>query len=896
MKNKIIALLLGFSVFFTSGVPTLAASTQTTTATTQATTVQPSAEYNMIAGSTVHVLPRYTAAAGTSYSYASTNTSVCTVDYEGNVTAVSEGVASIIVKRTIESTSSNSGTSTGTNSTTTPTGTTSARAIETTSEVEDTVEVAKVELRDSTFVGSSLEGTLDTPTPTANPGKEIEGWGITVTPTNTPTPSAGPTNTATPEPTRSQYSGAASGEGASGQAATKTSVTSYAVYTIRVYPLTISCSKDTVGPGDTVQFATNVANKVSWSVNSDSSKPADTTGSDDLNTNTSKDTNEASENTGVIFDLKLDDATPGKMKVNASLNGVEVSKEITIKKKSASQLLAEEKATSKANAYIAENGFSFNDSTTELAVGDTVAFSTNVDKLSGTTVKWSSTDTNVLSVAPNGLVTALATGTAKIKAKCNGNTITKSVTVVAEPVLKFTEQTDTIAEGDSFTFSTNKGADVKWSSENPNVASVKKGKVKGISMGVTKIFATYGDATLVKTIEVTGDSNLMHVTSSDNVVHIGEMIAIETNRDDTVFSVNKPNIATIDKTTGILTGKSAGTVIVTATSGSESVKYAVTVNKGTGDLTFIGLKDNYSVGEHFRVSTNKRNSSFISTNTSVASINQNTGEIELLSPGVAIIYAFNGSEQVSKQITVSALSKDAILNNLTVGDTVKLETGSKNVTWSSSDESVVKIDSTTGELEAVGEGKCLVYKYAESSISYIEVSVHKSAYNEKQAKEISRLNNYITSLLLAEDGATLRDISQSNVDTILPHLRTIRAQLTVCEDLGIDVKSLPNYSYYDAALNQYLLTAHSYADGKMISLEDGKQNALLAIDNAIVNLTLLNNKEEIKAAIASIDDMIAAAQDQYLVQIGEIDSYDVLTDYRTLANSEQDAISGDLAE
>lgn len=875
MKNKIIALLLSLSVLSVCNVTAVASGTQ-------AMSVTPSAEYSMIAGSTVHVLPRYTAATGTSYSYASTNTAVCTVDYDGNVTAVSEGVASIIVKRTIESANANIGV----------TATVTAKPISLSSvqSKDDNLfaknEPLQIKVRENNFVGSSADATLATPTPV----KEIEGWGVTITPTATPSPipTDAPTITATLEassaPTQAGYTGTASGGGTVNQE-TKTSVVSYAVYTIRVYPLTINCSKETAGPGDTIQFATNVANKVLWSVDNEDSETVEDNG---INHEINTDSKDEESNTGTVFDLKLNDIKPGKLKVNAYLNGVKVTKEITIRKKSESQLAAEKQSSKKAKKFIETNGFSFNDYVDELAVGDTVAFSTNIDKISQNAVTWTTSDKNIASVSSNGVVTALSAGTVKIKASYDNNTITKNVTVVEESVLKFTNQTDIIAEGDSFTFTTNKGKNVKWTSENSNVATVKKGKVTGVSMGVTKITATFGDATLVKTISVTGDNNLMHITSKDNVVHIGEMIAIETNRENVTYSVNKPSIASIDKTTGILTGKSTGTVIVTAVSGNESVKYVITVNKGVGDLTFIGMKNNYSVGEHCYISTNKKNSSFISTNTSVASINQTTGELELLSPGVTMIYAFNGSEQISKQITVSSLSKDAIFSNLTVGDTVKLETSTGVSTWSSSNDSVARVDSKTGELEAVGEGKCFIYKYADSSIAFIEIAVHKSAYDEKQAKEISKLNNYISSLLLAEDGETLRDISQSNVDTILPHLRTIKTQLIVCEDMGIDVKSLPYYTYYDAALNQYLLSAHSYADGKMITLEDGKQRALASIDEAIVSLTSMTDLNEMAATIETIDDMILSAQNQYLVQISEIDSYDILTDYRTLVSSEKE--------
>lgn len=863
MKNKILALLLGISILPWSCVTANAAETVSAVSTTA---IKEAAEYNMVAGSTVHVLPRYTEAAGTSYTYTSSNTNVCTVDYKGNVTAVAEGSTTIIVKRIIES--ANSTNTNAVTATLTPTNITQAK--------EDGEEnaVASKKARDTVFTAMSLDDALATATPTAAE-KVIEGWGLTETPTPTPTLTPIPTETEkitiTPAITSMQNVGSVSGNGASGTAASKTSVVSYAVYKINVFPLMINCEKDQVGVGDTLQLATNVANNVTWTVGSN----------DDYNGATDY-------GTGTVLDLKIGNAETKKLIVSAKLNGATASKEISVVEKSESQIAAEKSANKKVLKYIKKNGFSFNDSTNELAVGDSILFATNVDHITGSSVKWTTTDSSIITVSSKGLVTALAAGSAKLKATCNGNTITKKITVVEEPVLKFTDKTDTIAEGDTFTFSTNKGAGVTWASENPNIATVDKGKVTGVAMGVTKIHATYGDATLVKTIEVTGDTTLMRIISSDNVVHVGEMIAIETNRANATFSVNNSNVAIINKNTGILTGKTPGTVIVTAKAGNEKVRYTVTVSKGTSDLAFIGLKDNYSVGEHLNVSTNKKGTSYISTNTSVASINQNTGAIDMLSPGVTMIYAFNGVEQISKQITVSALSKDAIFSNLVIGDTVKLETNDTNASWSTSNQAVATIDATTGELTAVGEGKCLIYKYSDESISYIEVCVNKTAYTEAQAKEISKLNNYIKSLLLEEDGETLRSISQSNVDTILPHLRTIRAQLAVCEDAGIAVTSLPYYTYYDAALNQYLLSAHSYNDGKMITLEEGKQIALTAIDSAIMKLITITDKAEIIATIDIIDDMIVAAQEQYLISVSEIDSYETLSDYRAIANSTDD--------
>ena len=114
---------------------------------------------------------------------------------------------------------------------------------------------------------------------------------------------------------------------------------------------------------------------------------------------------------------------------------------------------------------------------------------------------WSSSDAKIATVDVWGRVNALSPGTAIITAKTASGNLTASCKVIVKEIvataisLNKTEVTVYFDESETlsvkFEPESTSYKDVKWSSENPNIASVDStGVVKGIDLGTTTIKAT----------------------------------------------------------------------------------------------------------------------------------------------------------------------------------------------------------------------------------------------------------------------------------------------------------------------------------------------------------------------------------------------------------------------
>jgi uncharacterized protein YjdB len=119
------------------------------------------------------------------------------------------------------------------------------------------------------------------------------------------------------------------------------------------------------------------------------------------------------------------------------------------------------------------------------------------------TITWSSSDTNIVSIDSNGLLTSVALGSATITATFNGVSTTLSLNVIEKPhtyTISLAETSKTLNVGDSYNIiatCTDNGNTVSspviaYSSNNSSVATVDStGKVTTISSGNCVITATY---------------------------------------------------------------------------------------------------------------------------------------------------------------------------------------------------------------------------------------------------------------------------------------------------------------------------------------------------------------------------------------------------------------------
>jgi uncharacterized protein YjdB len=227
-----------------------------------------------------------------------------------------------------------------------------------------------------------------------------------------------------------------------------------------------------------------------------------------------------------------------------------------------------------------------------------------------TSVQWSSSATSVLTVDANGLGLAVGPGTSTVTVTSGAISATAAVTVDSATLVSLA-----IAPSNSFmpagavkqftatgTFSDNSTQDVTqsvvWSSSSPTVASINDlGAVTSIVTGSTTIAATWGAISQSTTLTVS-NVKLVSITISPANPRVEAHTSLKftatgvysDGSTSTLASVSwhssKAQFANI-RSTGILHGKKAGTLTLSAT--SSGVTGTTTVTIGTGTLVSVAI-------------------------------------------------------------------------------------------------------------------------------------------------------------------------------------------------------------------------------------------------------------------------------------------------------------------
>ena len=386
--------------------------------------------------------------------------------------------------------------------------------------------------------------------------------------------------------------------------------------------------------------------------------------------------------------------------------------------------------------------------------------------VSGTELKWTSSDPAVAVIATENPLSAtikgIKEGTVVITAvnPANGVVATKIITVISEITSITLSDTEVVipkSAGFYQLYATclpklPENEKLTWSSTNKKVVTVDdKGKVSVVNPGeaIINVVSSNGKMASCKFIilqgveSITFDEKVLTMFAGDNH-RMTYTVGPDSASDKTVkWITSDSKIATVDST-GFITAKNVGTCTITAQAQDGSGIYescTVTVLRNATDITIDVKELTLNVGESYTLDTQLKPADatdsvkYESTNTKVATVSAN-GKIIAKAKGSCLIFARTDAGvstycnvTVTQQVT--DLSVDPAKTTMYVGDTLQLNAvitptnaSDKEVTWESDDKSVVTVDEN-GLVTAVGGGATLVKCYSDDSdlMAYAQITV-----------------------------------------------------------------------------------------------------------------------------------------------------------------------------
>ena len=367
-------------------------------------------------------------------------------------------------------------------------------------------------------------------------------------------------------------------------------------------------------------------------------------------------------------------------------------------------------------------------------------------------LSWMSTNEDVATVDQSGKVTAVAKGTAQIKAMATDDSNVEAVcdinviSLVKE--ITFNVENATVAEGKTLAIHATvlpKDADdptLTWTSSDEKIATVdENGVVTGVSKGEVVITATANDGSDVKaeiTIEVIRLVSKITLDKTEADVIEGKTLQLTatvepTDADNTklTWASSDEAVATVDEN-GLVTAVSKGTATITASATDGSgvkAECAVRVLRLITEITLNPTEKTLNEGTSFKIEATVLPEgadltalAWASSDESVATVNEN-GVVTALRAGTTTItaYATDGSEVKAEcVVTVKAvevvytLTLDMKTIDLTAGQsaTLKAETSDNvpegsRIVFTSSDANIATVNEE-GVVTAVAAGTASV--------------------------------------------------------------------------------------------------------------------------------------------------------------------------------------------
>ena len=289
---------------------------------------------------------------------------------------------------------------------------------------------------------------------------------------------------------------------------------------------------------------------------------------------------------------------------------------------------------------------------------------------------------------------------------------------------------------------------VIWASSNASVANVNSGAVSAVKEGTATITASAGGKSATCSVKVS--SKIVAVTS---ITLDKTSLSMQVGETETITAIVSPDNA-MDKTVewgssdvavatvadGIITAKKSGEATITAKSGSCIAECKVTITVSAESVTLDKTSLSLAIGESATLTATvkpddatDKTVAWSSSDESVAKVDN--GKVTAVKSGKATVTAKCGVKTAECAVTVtvpvSSITLDKTTLSLVIGESFTLtatvkpdDATDKTVTWSSSDESVARVDN--GKVTAVNAGQAKISAAVGNITTSCNVVVYQS--------------------------------------------------------------------------------------------------------------------------------------------------------------------------
>jgi trimeric autotransporter adhesin len=263
-----------------------------------------------------------------------------------------------------------------------------------------------------------------------------------------------------------------------------------------------------------------------------------------------------------------------------------------------------------------------------------------------------------------------------------------------------------------------------WSSSFPGKATIDiiTGVVTGVTAGTTTISYNLPFGCRATTI-VTVNTTPAAITGSLTVCG-GSTSALSSATTGGTWSSSDAAVATINASSGVVSGISAGTTTISYTTGSCATAVVVTVSGTMTSSTGTAL---VCAGQAATLSNATSGGTWSSSNTVAATVHAASGLVTGVGAGTAnITYTLSGGCYSITEVTVNAaLGSISGSTSVCVGSTTTLSHADAGGVWSSSNVTRATIDAGTGVLTGLSGGSATIsYALSAGCVRTVNIMVY----------------------------------------------------------------------------------------------------------------------------------------------------------------------------